>query len=193
MLLLHYMWKISAVSQAEPWSQRGSGLWEVLSCGNAEKELTAFFQPLPVIALICVRITHLARDAGSLHTNPVTLSVPGSPLNSQSCSSSSIFQVPLAPSPAGASPVPFISSENPLNPPGFPQIPLTPQIPSSSSAPFNSPWLPLKPLVPLKSPWLFSEPSAPLKSPWLPSVPDPPQVSLVSFRLPQIPQAPLRS
>lgn len=79
MLLLHYMWKISAVSQAEPWSERGSGLWEVLSCGNAEKELTVFFQPLPLIALICVRITHLARDAGSLHTNPVTLSVPGSP------------------------------------------------------------------------------------------------------------------
>lgn len=113
--------------------------WEVLSCGNAEKELTAFFQALPVFALVCVRITHVARAAGSLQTNPVTLNVPGSPQNPQSCSSSSIFQAPLAPSPSRIPPVPLIS-QNLLGsswlPFGHRQVPLKllwlPSIPSGS-------------------------------------------------------------
>lgn len=87
--------------------------WEVLSCGNAEKELSVFFQPLPVCALIRVRIAHLARAAGSLQTNPVT-SVPLAPLRTPDPAPvPASFRSPWLPALLENLHSPFTSSQNP--------------------------------------------------------------------------------
>lgn len=167
---VHYIWNISAVSQAKRVSlSEALEFWEVLSCGNAEKELTAFFQALPVFALICVRITHVARAAGSpsdKSCDPQCPWLPSEPpvlLKFQHLSSPPGSQ-PSSSTPSTphlSEPLPLLASLWTLAPLKSPRISGPPQV---LLAPFNSLWFPLKSLVPLKSPWLPSKSSVPLKS-----------------------------